>query len=71
MNSITLKTPIKVLHPITRLIVGGAQENTLYTAQYLNPARYDAQVLTGAQTGSEGSLLGESHRSGDQSKHIT
>jgi glycosyltransferase involved in cell wall biosynthesis len=60
MSSITPpRTSIKVLHPITRLIVGGAQENTLYTAQYLNPERYAVHVLTGPQTGSEGSLLDE------------
>lgn len=49
-------SPIKVLHPITRLIVGGAQENTLYTAARLDPTRYRATVVCGPQTGSEGSL---------------
>jgi glycosyltransferase involved in cell wall biosynthesis len=34
-----------ILHPITRLIVGGAQENTMYTAALLDPARFDAPVL--------------------------
>ncbi len=47
---------IKVLHPITRLIVGGAQENTLYTAARLDPSRYQVEVVCGPQTGSEGSL---------------
>lgn len=28
--------PLRVLHVITRLIVGGAQENTLLTAEGLN-----------------------------------
>jgi glycosyltransferase involved in cell wall biosynthesis len=50
---------IKVLHPITRLIVGGAQENTLYTAARLDPARYSVAVVCGPQTGSEGSLHAE------------
>jgi glycosyltransferase involved in cell wall biosynthesis len=59
MNPLAMDTPMKVLHPITRLIVGGAQENTLYTAQYLNPDLYSVQVITGPQTGSEGSLLTE------------
>lgn len=68
MNPPPLETPIKVLHPITRLIVGGAQENTLYTAQYLNPARYSVQVITGPQTGSEGSLLTEAT---DRGIHLT
>jgi glycosyltransferase involved in cell wall biosynthesis len=58
------KSPIRVLHPITRLIVGGAQENTLYTAQGLNPSRFSVQVLAGPQTGSEGSLLAEASERG-------
>ena len=64
MNWHAVKNPVKVLHPITRLIVGGAQENTLYTAQYLNPERYAVQVLTGPQAGSEGSLLNEASERG-------
>jgi glycosyltransferase involved in cell wall biosynthesis len=51
--------PISVLHIITRLIVGGAQENTLYTARYLDQNRYQVDVLSGKQTGSEGSLIEE------------
>ena len=47
----------KVLHPITRLIVGGAQENTLLTVHLLDKARWDAAVITGPQAGPEGSLL--------------
>lgn len=48
-----------VLHIITRLIVGGAQENTMYTAALLDPARYRVAVLCGPQTGAEGSLIEE------------
>jgi glycosyltransferase involved in cell wall biosynthesis len=48
-----------VLHPITRLIVGGAQENTMYTAALLDPERFHVEVLSGSQTGSEGSLIEE------------
>jgi glycosyltransferase involved in cell wall biosynthesis len=48
---------LKVLHIITRLIVGGAQENTLYTAELLNDKNFDVHVLSGLQTGSEGSLI--------------
>jgi glycosyltransferase involved in cell wall biosynthesis len=57
-------TPIPVLHVITRLIVGGAQENTMLTAALLNPARFDASVVSGPQTGSEGSLIEEVHARG-------
>jgi len=56
--------PIKVLHLITRLIVGGAQENTIYTAQLLDPRRFEVEVLCGPQTGSEGSLIEEALRRG-------
>jgi glycosyltransferase involved in cell wall biosynthesis len=48
---------VKVLHIITRLIVGGAQENTMYTAALLDKERFDVAVVSGLQTGSEGSLI--------------
>ena len=32
---------IKVLHVITRLIVGGAQETAMLLCQHLDPTRYD------------------------------
>jgi len=50
---------IHVLHVITRLIVGGAQENTMLTAALLNPGRYAVDVVSGPQTGPEGSLIPE------------
>lgn len=56
--------PIPVLHPITRLIVGGAQENTLLTARLLDPTRFRVTVLSGPQTGSEGSLIPEAQAAG-------
>ncbi|MGD2148951.1 MAG: glycosyltransferase family 4 protein, partial [Anaerolineae bacterium] len=39
--------------------VGGAQENTMLTAALLNADRYDVDVVSGPQTGSEGSLIDE------------
>jgi len=51
--------PIPVLHPITRLIVGGAQENTMFTAALLDKNRYQVEIISGPQTGSEGSLIEE------------
>lgn len=48
---------IRVLHPITRMIIGGAQENTMLTAQLLAPETWDVDVVCGPQTGSEGSLI--------------
>ena len=55
---------IKVLHPITRLIVGGAQENTMFTAAMLDKQRYHTEILSGPQTGSEGSLIDEVRQRG-------
>ena len=50
---------IRVLHVITRLIIGGAQENTMLTATLLDPDRYAVDVISGPQTGPEGSLIDE------------
>lgn len=47
----------KVLHPITRLIIGGAQENTMLTAQLLMAEGWTVHIVSGPQTGSEGSLI--------------
>lgn len=47
----------KVLHPITRLIIGGAQENTMLTAELLQQAGWRVDIVSGLQTGSEGSLI--------------
>jgi glycosyltransferase involved in cell wall biosynthesis len=48
---------IRVLQVITRLIVGGAQETVMLIADMLDPARFEVDVLSGPQTGSEGSLI--------------
>jgi len=50
---------IPILHIITRLIVGGAQENTMYTAAMLDKTLFDVEIVSGPQTGSEGSLIEE------------
>ncbi len=55
---------IKVLQVITRLIVGGAQETAMLTAAYLNHMpeyrkKYAVTILSGPQTGPEGSLIEE------------
>lgn len=50
--------PIRILHIITRLIVGGAQENTLLSVEGLDKCqRYEVTLLTGLDEGPEGSLL--------------
>lgn len=50
---------IQVLHVITRLVVGGAQENTLLTVRNLEPTRYDISLASGPSGGPEGSLEAE------------
>jgi len=55
---------IRVLHVITRLIVGGAQENTIETVCGLDPNGFEVELVCGSQTGSEGSLLDEARGRG-------
>ncbi len=47
---------MRICHIITRLIVGGAQENTLLTCEGLHRRGHDVLLLTGPETGPEGSL---------------
>lgn len=47
---------MRIGHVITRLIVGGAQENTLSTCRGLQQLGFDTELITGPQTGPEGSL---------------
>jgi glycosyltransferase involved in cell wall biosynthesis len=55
--------PIRVLHIITRLIVGGAQENTLLSVEGLDRlAEYEVTLVTGVDNGPEGDLLGRARR---------
>jgi len=50
--------PVRVLHIITRLIVGGAQENTLLSVEGLDKRDdYEVTLLTGVDFGPEGDLL--------------
>lgn len=48
---------MKVCHFITRLIVGGAQENTFLSARGLVEAGHECILLTGPSEGREGQLL--------------
>ena len=52
------RSPIRVLHIITRMIVGGAQENTLLSFEGLNKMEdYDLVLMSGIDKGREGDLL--------------
>jgi len=51
------KILMTILHIITRLIVGGAQENTLLTCEGLHARGHQVVLLTGPTYGPEGSLV--------------
>ncbi|MEM7129622.1 MAG: glycosyltransferase family 4 protein [Chloroflexota bacterium] len=53
--------PIKVLHIITRLIIGGAQETAMLITEQLDKAEFDVALVSGPQTGTEGSLIEAVH----------
>src|SRR6185503_13471655 len=48
---------MKIVHIITRLIVGGAQENTLLSCEGQHQLGHDVTLITGPPIGPEGSLL--------------
>ena len=39
-----MKSKIKILHVITHLPIGGAQDNTLYTVELLDKEKYDISL---------------------------
>jgi glycosyltransferase involved in cell wall biosynthesis len=55
---------LKVLHTVTRMIVGGASENTMLSAQLLDKNKYDVRVLTGTKLSGAASLKEEAKRRG-------
>ncbi|HEX8325035.1 MAG TPA: glycosyltransferase family 4 protein [Tepidisphaeraceae bacterium] len=48
---------MKIVHVITRLIVGGAQENTLLSCEGQHDRGHDVTLITGPSVGPEGSLM--------------
>ena len=48
---------MKIVHIITRLIVGGAQENTLLSCQGQHDRGHEVTLITGPPLGPEGSLM--------------
>jgi glycosyltransferase involved in cell wall biosynthesis len=53
-----MSEPVRVLHIITRMIVGGAQENTLLSVEGLDAMpEYDVTLISGIDKGKEGELL--------------
>ncbi len=57
--------PVRVAHIITRMILGGAQENTLLTCEGLHRScRWDVTLVTGPAIGPEGELIRRATSSG-------
>jgi len=50
---------LKIVHIITRLILGGAQENTLITCKLLAERGHDVTLITGPAEGPEGELFNQ------------
>jgi glycosyltransferase involved in cell wall biosynthesis len=50
---------MKIVHIITRLILGGAQENTLITCKLLAQREHDVTLITGPAIGPEGELFNQ------------
>jgi glycosyltransferase involved in cell wall biosynthesis len=57
---------MKIVHIITRMILGGAQENTLLTCQGLHQRGHDVTLITGPSYGPEGQLMDRARACGFQ-----
>ena len=55
---------MKIIHIITRLILGGAQENTLITCKLLAQRGHDVTLITGPAIGPEGELFDQTKGQG-------
>lgn len=70
----TLAPPVTatahVLHLITRMVHGGAQENTLATVAAIAGGGWRSTLVTGPADGPEGSLEPECHRRGVRMIHV-
>src|SRR5210317_991384 len=59
-------TALRIVHIITRLILGGAQENTLITCKLLAQRGHDVTLITGPAIGPEGELFNQTKGQGYQ-----
>lgn len=55
---------MKTCHVITRMILGGAQENTLLTCEGLHARGHEVTLITGPAIGPEGELLSRAREGG-------
>ena len=63
-NAENANKPLRICHVITRMIVGGAQENTLLTIRGHREAGAECELVTGPSPGREGKLLEQSVHDG-------
>jgi len=61
---------IRVLHVITRMVKGGAQENTLATVAGIHGGGWSSALITGPALGAEGSLEPECQAAGVRPLHV-
>ena len=61
---------MRIAHVITRLIVGGAQENTILTCEGLARNAHDVTLIAGPETGPEGSLWPRAERFGGETLRV-
>src|SRR5213075_682882 len=52
-----LRLAMRIVHVITLLIIGGAQENTLLSCEGQHDLGHDVTLITGPALGPEGSLM--------------
>src|SRR3954466_15266483 len=55
---------MRIVHVITRLIIGGAQENTLLSCEGQHDRGHQVTLITGPALGPEGSLMERATRYG-------
>lgn len=61
---------MRICHVITRLIIGGAQENTILTCEGLRSRGHDVLLLAGPETGPEGSLWERARAGGYEARVV-
>jgi glycosyltransferase involved in cell wall biosynthesis len=64
MGLLSFVAGMRIVHIITRLIIGGAQENTLLSCEGQHARGHDVTLITGPAIGPEGSLLERAQRGG-------
>ncbi len=61
---------MRICHIITRMIIGGAQENTLLTCAGLRDLGHEVLLVAGPETGPEGSLWDQVEARGLESRRV-